>query len=213
MKSKNTQQQILDSACEIFAQKGFKDATIAEICRESDANIAAVNYYFRNKQGLYREVWQYTSEISEHKYPSTSAEVSDPYNCLCEHVKNRILSIFDAGPAGWFPRIIHLEMANPSPINSELFDQFIMPRRVKLETLIREMLGADATDQQIRICTINVLSTYAFINIAQKLRKHIFGSKTPTADQLKELISQIQDFVCAAVMGVKASLNQKKKES
>jgi AcrR family transcriptional regulator len=212
MKDKDTQRRILDNACEIFAQKGFKNATIAEICSESDANIAAVNYYFKNKQGLYREVWRYASEISEHKYPSTFAKDSAPHDCLREHIKNRILSIFDAGPAGWFPRIIHLEMTNPSPINSELFDRFIIPHRVKLEALIRGMLGIEATDQQIRICTINVLSSYAFINIAQKPREHMFGSKNPTADQIKELISQMQDFVCAAVVGVKASLKQKKKK-
>ena len=50
-----TRQRLLEPASEVFAQKGFRDATIAEICREAGANVAAVNYHFGSKGELYVE--------------------------------------------------------------------------------------------------------------------------------------------------------------
>ncbi|MBW2127416.1 MAG: helix-turn-helix transcriptional regulator [Deltaproteobacteria bacterium] len=37
------------SACEVFAEKGYRAATIADICGRAKANVAAVNYYFGDK--------------------------------------------------------------------------------------------------------------------------------------------------------------------
>ena len=53
----NTKERLLKAASEIFAEKGFRDATVAEICEAAEANIAAVNYHFGNKETLYDEVW------------------------------------------------------------------------------------------------------------------------------------------------------------
>src|SRR5205085_319722 len=53
--SDTTRERILDAAGEIFAERGFDAATIREICKRADANIAAVNYYYRDKECLYLE--------------------------------------------------------------------------------------------------------------------------------------------------------------
>jgi AcrR family transcriptional regulator len=48
-----TRGRLLDAARAIFADKGFRDATTAEICRRAKATIAAVNYHFGGKERLY----------------------------------------------------------------------------------------------------------------------------------------------------------------
>src|SRR5438552_12326711 len=50
-----TQTRLLEVAGQVFAEKGFDGATVREICQRADANIAAVNYYFRDKEKLYIE--------------------------------------------------------------------------------------------------------------------------------------------------------------
>ena len=51
-----TRQRLLDVAVRLFSTYGFKRVTVREICREAGANVAAINYHFGDKLGLYTEV-------------------------------------------------------------------------------------------------------------------------------------------------------------
>src|SRR5207253_10208074 len=60
-----TRQRLLDAAARLFAERGFNKVSVREICKEAGANVAAVNYYFRDKWGLYREVLQVIIDYSK----------------------------------------------------------------------------------------------------------------------------------------------------
>src|SRR5277367_4332210 len=64
-----TRRQLLEAAGEVFAEVGFRDATVREICRRAGANIAAINYHFGDKETLYLEVLRYAHGKALAKYP------------------------------------------------------------------------------------------------------------------------------------------------
>ena len=51
-KSARTRERLLSAAGDVFVEKGFRDATVAEICARAGANIAAVNYYFVDPENV-----------------------------------------------------------------------------------------------------------------------------------------------------------------
>ena len=51
-----SKQRILDSAAKLFAQKGYDGVGIREICRDADANICMVSYFWGGKKGLYKGI-------------------------------------------------------------------------------------------------------------------------------------------------------------
>src|SRR5262249_50768686 len=53
---RETRDRLLKAAERLFSERGFKDVTVREICRAARANVAAVNYHFGDKLGLYRAV-------------------------------------------------------------------------------------------------------------------------------------------------------------
>jgi AcrR family transcriptional regulator len=53
---RDAREQILDAAERLFAEKGVAETTVRAITADAGANVAAVNYYFRSKEDLYREV-------------------------------------------------------------------------------------------------------------------------------------------------------------
>src|ERR1700733_15348985 len=53
-----TRAKLLKVAGRAFAERGFHATTIREICRRAGTNVAAVNYHFHDKIGLYTEVLQ-----------------------------------------------------------------------------------------------------------------------------------------------------------
>ena len=55
-----TRRHLLSAASSLFAEKGFRDITIAEICNRAGTNVAAVNYHFGNKKNLYVESWRHS---------------------------------------------------------------------------------------------------------------------------------------------------------
>src|SRR6266850_7915162 len=65
-----TEKRLLEAAGEIFAEHGYRAATVRQICEKARANIAAVNYHFGDKEGLYRAALRSVHRASAEKYPS-----------------------------------------------------------------------------------------------------------------------------------------------
>src|SRR4051812_20479295 len=64
-----TRQRLLEAAGEVFADFGFRKATVRDICSRAEANVAAVNYHFGDKHKLYSEVLKYAHGCAIAKYP------------------------------------------------------------------------------------------------------------------------------------------------
>ncbi|MEP7384360.1 MAG: TetR family transcriptional regulator, partial [Gemmatimonadota bacterium] len=51
-----TRERLLQRATALFAERGFEKVTVRDIVAAAGANVAAVNYHFAGKLGLYTEV-------------------------------------------------------------------------------------------------------------------------------------------------------------
>ena len=50
--------RLLDAALALFAEKGFAKTSTREIAQAAQANVASISYYFGDKEGLYRAVFE-----------------------------------------------------------------------------------------------------------------------------------------------------------
>ena len=51
-----TQEKILQAASKLFAEKGFANVSVRDICRETGTTAPVIYYYFRSKKGLFDAV-------------------------------------------------------------------------------------------------------------------------------------------------------------
>ena len=56
MDGRETGEKIIECAGQLIAEKGFASVTSKEICRAAGVNLAAVNYHFGRRDGLYLAV-------------------------------------------------------------------------------------------------------------------------------------------------------------
>ncbi|MGE9271406.1 MAG: TetR family transcriptional regulator, partial [Verrucomicrobiales bacterium] len=63
-----TRQRLLDSAQILFAERGFDRVSVRDITDMADANVAAVNYHFRSREGLVEELLErYINPVNEER--------------------------------------------------------------------------------------------------------------------------------------------------
>jgi AcrR family transcriptional regulator len=173
-----TRERILDAACEIFAERGFHGSTIADICDRADANIAAVNYYFRHKDSLYKEAWQAAFERSMERHPPDGGVPADapPEERLRGRIRSIVARIAD--PESLEFEIVHKEMANPTGLLHEVMPARIEPIRRGLMAIIRDLLGPSASEQTVNLCHLSIISQ-CFGPMLRIRRVRVSGERLP----------------------------------
>jgi AcrR family transcriptional regulator len=147
-----TRQRVLEAAARLFAARGFRNVTVRQICREAGANVAAVNYHFRNKLGLYLEVVQMvldrmreTSEAAMQAGEGGTAEER-----LRAYVRVYLHRLLAPGRESWVDHVMAREMIDPTPALDLMVDRAIRPRVRHLSTLVGELLGCSPRDERVR---------------------------------------------------------------
>src|SRR3990172_6788460 len=115
-----TYNSLLSAAAEVFADKGYRDATIAEICERAMANIAAVNYHFGDKETLYREAWRYSFSESIKVHPPDGGVSGDarPEERLRGQIVALLPRVADRDNKEFL--IVQMEFANPTGLLNEI---------------------------------------------------------------------------------------------
>jgi len=153
----NTRGRVLESACEVFAEKGYRDATIAEICERAKANIASVNYHFGDKQSLYAEAWRHSFHASLAVHPPDGGVPDDAP--AQQRLRARILAVLRriVDPNCREFAVVAREMANPTGLLEEAIQEAIEPLRQAMSDIVRELLGPSAGQTQVGLCLMSII--------------------------------------------------------
>lgn len=195
-RGEGTKERVLEAACQVFAEKGYRDATHAEICRRAEINIAAINYYFASKDSLYRAVFEHLTRKVERMYPLDGgvSEDSTPEQCLHAFVQAQLRRVFDPVLMGDLHRIRMSEFFDPTGFLDELLARQLAHDRAIVQKVIRDLLGPNATQRDVEWCEMSIVSQ-CFIgahgsSAKDKGPKAIFGLAAADVSILTEHIVQ-----------------------
>jgi len=174
-RDRETRERVLSAAAPLFADRGFKKVTVREICRAARANIAAVNYHFGGKGGLYREVLQTAIETMRATSDAArrAGEGQPADERLRRYIHVYLRRITSGGASVWIHRLIHREIADPTPAFDALVEQGMRPRIEDLSRLVAEILGCSPADDRVPRCVASVQAQWVLYSpgaIASRLR-------------------------------------------
>ncbi|HVU27782.1 MAG TPA: CerR family C-terminal domain-containing protein [Verrucomicrobiae bacterium] len=196
-----TRRQLLEAAGEVFAETGFRDATVREICRRANANIAAVNYHFGDKEALYKEVLRYSQQKALQKYPPLLGVAADapPEKKLRAFVHSLLLRIFDKGPTSWHGKLMSREMIDPTAAMDSVIEERIRPMSEQLWKIVGEILDCPVNDERVRLCSFSVVSQCVFYFHCRVIVSRLFPAQEMDAAYVEKLADHITRFSLAAM--------------
>ncbi len=190
-----TRDKLLDVAGRIFAERGYRSATIREICVAAGANVAAVNYHFGDKLGLYTEVVRQSARIAEFQAAQTVIDQNAPAeDVLRAVIRARLHSLFQGDRPDWNFRIMAHELAQPTPALRRLVNKAGRPLFHRMLELIGGMIGLPAEDESTRLCAISLLGQIMVYALAGPLVTAIWPEFEMTPEQVERIADHIADF-------------------
>ena len=202
----DTPAQLLEAACEVFAEKGYRRATIAEICKRGGANIAAVNYYFRNKETLYAEAWRLAFQRSLDAHPPDGGipATAPSEERLRGHILSLMRRIID--PRNHEFEIVRKELAHPTGLLAEVMRASIEPVGKALSGIVEEMLGPKASDRQVRLCQMSIMAQCLHPMMRERFRKLLpahAGEPSPLNAGIEAVAEHVTLFSLAGIREVR----------
>lgn len=154
-----TRERILEAAGPVFAEVGFRDATVREICARAGANLAAVNYHFRDKHGLYTEVFERARCVSDTGWlDAIHAARAQPARARLDlFIAGFVNKLLDPGRPGWHAKLISREMIEPTGVLDVLVERSIRPQFEVLCSIVAELLRVPADSHPAYLCAASVL--------------------------------------------------------
>lgn len=157
-----TRERLLEAAGEVFAEKGFRGATVREICQRANANVAAVNYHFGSKEQLYHAAIGYWVEIAAERNPLEPGEDASPEARLEHFVWAMLRRILDEGKPAWHGRLMFREMSEPTSYTDEHLRRYVAPMLQVLREILCDWPGRALPDAEIQLETMSIMGQILF---------------------------------------------------
>jgi AcrR family transcriptional regulator len=194
----STREKLIEAAGHVFAEHGYQATTVREIVKRSGANIAAVNYHFGDKLGLYTEVLQRSVRAARVDAINRALDQNaPPEDILRAVIKARLQSVAEPNLADWHFRIMVHELVQPTPALSRVVNEVSRPIYKRLLELIGSITDLPPKDEKTRLCAHSVMGQILVYVLASPLLKQLWPELEMTPVQVDRIAEHIWDFSLA----------------
>jgi TetR/AcrR family transcriptional regulator, regulator of cefoperazone and chloramphenicol sensitivity len=209
-----TREKLLDAAGEVFAERGYYKATIREICRRAHANVAAVNYTFGDKLGLYTEVLRTSVKAPEMaKLNEVLDTAKSPEELVRNLIRVRLQSLFAGQRPNWAIRIMMHEFSQPTPAMTRVVDEGMRPVFKRALKAVGELLRLPSEHQTTRLCLNSIMGQVLFYTFPRAVLLRLQPELDLGPEQLERIADHIVEFSLAALHEVARGKHKHKSSS
>jgi AcrR family transcriptional regulator len=204
-----TRQRLIEAAGEVFAEIGYEAATVRRICDKAQANVAAVNYHFRDKMGLYTAVLEQSLCLANYHDLREAAE-GDPEQAIARivHVLTRRILATERG--SWHVRIMAHEIARPTEALDRVVAQVTGPNYAVLRGVLARRLGLHPDDDAVRYCAHSIFAQIVHYAHARPVIARLWPEFRVTEERIEQVAQHITRF---SIAGLRAIANDQEKQA
>jgi len=190
-----TRDKLLEAAGFVFAERGFHAATIREICRRANANVAAVNYTFGDKLGLYTEVLRQSVRSAQSAAMKAALE-SDltPEDTIRGVIRARLMALCQETRPDWHIRLVLHELAQPTPAMGRVVDEGMRPIYERLCKAVGAIIGLPPEHETTKLSVNSIVGQILFYMFSRPVLARLQPELKLTAGQLDRIAEHIAGF-------------------
>ncbi len=194
-----TRIRLLKAAAAVFAEHGYQDATVRQICARAGANIALVNYHFGDKLELYTEVLRFALQPgpgeARFDLPDGAIEPAEALRRIIGALVERAFETSDQANLRF--RLILNEFVRPSGATARVVDIVMRPVYERLREIVGAILGLPANHQKTRLCVHSILGQVAHFAHARPMLALLWPEMKMTPAQRELVTDHITEFSLA----------------
>lgn len=200
-----TRARVLNAAARLFAERGFARVTVRDICRKARANVAAVNYHFGGKHGLYTAVMQSAIAIMQGTSEAARAagERRGPEERLRTYVKVFLQRVAGKGRETWIHQLLMRELSDPTPALDMVAEQVLKPRMAYLCGIIGELVKRPPDDPRVVLCALSVQAQFQGL-LWHKIMPTVAPGAEITPETLDSIAEHITHFSLGGLRGFRS---------
>jgi TetR/AcrR family transcriptional regulator, regulator of cefoperazone and chloramphenicol sensitivity len=168
-KGEETRQRILDAALKEFGEASFKGATTRRISHAAGVSLPTLQYYFGDKEGLYRACAEAIVERYRRRTAVAAAEAAEALKKenAAETARSELKALIGAlagllvgsrEAEGW-AHFVARELRDPGPAFEILYEKLWRPGVEITARLIARILGSPENDPAARIQALLLISS------------------------------------------------------
>lgn len=192
--------KIIQTAGQLFADRGYADMTCKEICEAAQANGTAINYHFGSREGLYMAVLH-----EMHNYLATPEAVIKLENSdlspreKLSYIVDRLVATIFAGDS-WQTRLWAREIVSPSSLTMELLEDQEVTLVSMMKKILGELTGIPSGKPELSFCYLEVMAPFMILLIIGNRRPsphraiYSFDQETVAANMKEILFAGLEAF-------------------
>jgi AcrR family transcriptional regulator len=197
-----TRRKLLDAAGEVFADVGYQAATVREICSRAGVNLAAVNYHFGDKLGLYTELLQ-IAVANEKAVTGEAMRALPPEEALRRFLQVMLRQMHRADRPSWHTKVMTHELAHPTPALDAVVEHMIKPKARVLYSIVGRLIGRGPLDPRTRMCAHSIVGQVVHYVHGRPVIALLWPELEMTPRTVEEIARHITEFSLEALKGIK----------
>lgn len=191
--------RLIETAGQLFGGHGFEAVGIREICQDAGANVAAVNYHFGDKRGLYVACLKHAQSCRVDDIAIDQLVGMSPEEKLRAFIRGMLESKLDESRPAWHLEMMLREMSRPTDACREIVEDYIRPMAESLAEILRELLPGTEWNAQSWMIGFSIVGQVIFYQVNQPVVRLLMGSDEFESLSIDVLTEHITRFTLAAL--------------
>jgi AcrR family transcriptional regulator len=198
--SDDTRSRLLDAAGRVFAEKGFDQATVRDICQAAEANIAAVHYHFGDKVRLYIEAVReaHCARVEDVPIPDWPPAMP-PQDRLHDFIRMFLTRLLGTGRPDWHLGIMLRELAHPTEACAEIVRDYIRPMADVLKEILNDFLPDQMPLPDRHLIGFSIVGQCLFYYVHKPIIRELVGDAEYESYRIEQIAQHIARFTLAAL--------------